>query len=349
MLNIDTLAERVLRGDILSVSEGVDLLNLPDTETLRLVDAAWRVRREAFGDRVKVNVLLNAKSGICAEDCAYCSQAKGADTGIPRYRVLSPDEMLSEAKKAQAAGAQRYCIVLSGRGGTWGEVQQVTEATRRIKAETNLEVCACMGLLLGEEGQRKAAALREAGVDSYNHNLNTHEDNYEHICSTHTYEDRVETLTHAAQAGMSTCSGVIVGMGETPEQIVELAATLRGRSADSIPVNFLIPIDGAAIDGGQSTAHFTPWYCLRVLSVFRLLNPRAELRASAGREIHLRSLQPLALLVANSIFLGNYLTEAGQEASADWQMLQDLGLRAAPGGSVQAGQGGAPLAAAGAD
>lgn len=349
MLNIDTLAERVLRGDILSVSEGVELLNLPDTETLRLVDAAWRVRREAFGDRVKVNVLLNAKSGLCAEDCAYCSQAKGADTGIPRYRVLSPDEMLSEAKKAQAAGAQRYCIVLSGRGGTWGEVQQVTEATRRIKAETNLEVCACMGLLLGEEGRKKAAALREAGVDSYNHNLNTHADNYEHICSTHTYEDRVETLTHAAQAGMSTCSGVIVGMGETPEQIVELAATLRARRADSIPVNFLIPIDGAALDGGQTTAHFTPWYCLRVLSVFRLLNPRAELRASAGREIHLRSLQPLALLVANSIFLGNYLTEEGQEASADWQMLQDLGLRAAPGGAVQAGQGGAPLVAAGAD
>ena len=349
MLNIDTLAERVLRGEILSVQESVELLNLPDTETLRLLDAAWRVRREAFGDQVKVNVLLNAKSGICAEDCAYCSQAKGADTGIPRYRVLSPDEMLDEAKRAQAAGAQRYCIVLSGRGGTWGEVQHVTEATRRIKAETSLEVCACMGLLLGEEGQKKAAALREAGVDAYNHNLNTHEENYGNICSTHSYADRVETLTHAAQAGMSTCSGVIVGMGETPRQIAELAATLRERRADSIPVNFLIPIDGAALDGAQTTAHFTPWYCLRVLSVFRLLNPRAELRASAGREIHLRSLQPLALLVANSIFLGNYLTEEGQAASADWQMLEDLGLRPASGGAVGSGQSAEPLAAVGAD
>lgn len=349
MLNIDTLAERVLRGEILSVSEGVELLNLPDTETLRLVDAAWRVRRAAFGDRVKVNVLLNAKSGICAEDCAYCSQAKGADTGISRYRVLSPGEMVDEAKKAQAAGAQRYCIVLSGRGGTWGEVEHVSEATRRIKAETNLEVCACMGLLLGEEGQQKAQALRAAGVDAYNHNLNTHEDNYGNICSTHTYEDRVETLIHAAQAGMSTCSGVIIGMGESAEQIADLALTLRGRGADSIPVNFLIPIDGAALDGGQTTAHFTPWSCLRVLCLFRLLNPHAELRASAGREIHLRSLQPLALLVANSMFLGNYLTEEGQEANADWQMLQDLGLRAAPGGAVQAGQGNAHLSAVGTD
>ncbi|PTA68858.1 biotin synthase BioB [Deinococcus arcticus] len=328
MLNLDTLADRVLRGERLSPSEGLDLLNLPDHDTLRVVDAAWRVRREAFGDRVKVNVLLNAKSGICAEDCHYCSQAKGADTGIPRYRVLHPREMLEEARKAQAAGAQRYCIVLAGRGGTWSEVEQVGEATRLIKAETGLEVCACMGLLLGEEGQKKAQALREAGVDAYNHNLNTHEDHYGNICSTHTYADRVETLTHAAQAGMSTCSGVIIGMGERPEQIVDLALTLRDRGADSIPVNFLIPIDGTALDGAQSTAHFTPWYCLRVLSLFRLLNPRAELRASAGRELHLRSLQPLALLVANSIFLGNYLTEEGQAAGADWAMMEDLGLRA---------------------
>lgn len=327
MLNLSTLAQRVLDGEILSADEGLAILNLPDTETLTLLDAAWRVRREAFGDQVKVNVLLNAKSGLCAEDCSYCSQAKGADTGVSRYRVLTPDEMLSEAKKAQEAGAQRYCIVLSGRGGTWHEVEQVSEATRRIKAETNLEVCACMGLLLGEEGQKKAQALRAAGVDAYNHNLNTHEEHYADICSTHTYADRVETLTHAAEAGLSTCSGVIIGLGETNAHIVDLALTLRQRRADSIPVNFLIPIDGAGLDGQQSTAHFTPWYCLRVLCLFRLLNPRAELRASAGREVQLRSLQPLALLVANSIFLGNYLTEEGQAASADWAMLQDLGLR----------------------
>jgi len=330
MLNIDTLAGRVLSGEILTPEEGLAVLNLPDTDTLRLLDAAWRVRREAFGDRVKVNVLLNAKSGLCAEDCSYCSQAKEADTGVPKYRVLHPREMLAEARKAQEAGAQRYCIVLSGRGGTWNEVEQVSEATRLIKAETNLEVCACMGLLLGEDGQRKAQTLRDAGVDAYNHNLNTHEDHYGNICSTHSYADRVETLTHAAQAGMSTCSGVIIGMGESAEQIVDLARTLRARRADSIPVNFLIPIDGTGLDGAQTTAHFTPWYCLRVLSLFRLLNPQAELRASAGREIHLRSLQPLALLVANSIFLGDYLTEGGQEAGADWNMIRDLGLHAAP-------------------
>lgn len=336
MLNVDVLAEKALRGEVLTQEEGLAVLDLPDHETLRLVDAAWRVRRHHFGDRVKVNVLLNAKSGLCAEDCHYCSQAKGADTGIDRYRVLHPVEMLEDAKKAAEAGAQRYCIVLSGRGGTWPEVETVTRATQLIKQETNLEVCACMGLLLGEEGQKKAKSLREAGVDAYNHNLNTHEDHYEKICTTHTYQDRLETLTHAAQAGMSTCSGVIIGMGETHQQIVELTHSLRARNADSIPVNFLIPIDGAELPGEQTTEHFTPWYCLRVLALFRLMNPAAELRASAGREIHLRSLQPLALLIANSIFLGNYLTETGQEENEDWKMLEDLGLEAASGGSVHA-------------
>lgn len=335
LLDLDALTARVLRGEPLTPAEGLAVLNVPDTDTLKLVDAAWRVRREAFGDTVKVNVLLNAKSGLCAEDCTYCSQAKGADTGIPRYRVRTPEEMLADARRAEAAGAQRYCIVLSGRGGTWGDVRQVAEATRQIKANTGLEVCACMGLLLGEDGQRKAHALREAGVDAYNHNLNTHEDHYADICSTHTYADRVETLTHAAAAGMSTCSGVIVGLGETPEQIVDLALTLRARRADSIPVNFLMPIAGAALDGARTTAHFTPWWCLRVLALFRLINPRAELRASAGRELHLRSLQPLALLIANSIFLGNYLTEEGQAAQADWAMLADLGLRPATGAAAQ--------------
>ena len=336
MLNMESYVRRVLNGEVLAHAEALALLNLPDTDTLRLIDAAWQVRREYFQDRVKVNVLLNAKSGICAEDCHYCSQAKGADTDIARYRVMEPQEMLAQARQAAQSGAQRYCIVLAGRGGSWPEIETVAEATRLIKTETSLEVCACMGLLLGDEGRRKAEALRAAGVDAYNHNLNTHEDHYANICSTHTYADRTETLTHAAQAGMSTCSGVIIGMGETPEQIIDLALTLRARNADSVPVNFLIPIDGTELsnraEGGQgTTAHFTPWYCLRVLSVFRLLNPRAELRASAGREIHLRSLQPLALLIANSIFLGNYLTEAGQGENADWDMLRDLGLRAAAG------------------
>lgn len=323
----DALTQQALENKTLSLEQALSILNAPDTDTLKILDAAWSVRRKYYGNSVKVNVLQNAKSGICAENCSYCSQAKGKDTGIPRYRVQSPDELVDAAKAAADAGAQRYCMVLAGRGGSWNEVNIVSEATKRIKSELDIEVCACMGLMLGEDGLEKAKTLRASGVDAYNHNLNTHEEHYDQICTTHSYQDRVETLRNARMAGMSTCSGIIVGMGETPQQLAELALTLREQNASSIPVNFLIPIDGTELAPLNTTAHFTPWWCLRVLAMFRLTNPSAELRASAGREMHLRTLQPLALLAANSIFLGDYLTEEGQAANADWQMLSDLGLQ----------------------
>lgn len=323
----DALTQQALDNKTLSLEQALSILNAPDTDTLKILDAAWSVRRKYYGNSVKVNVLQNAKSGICAENCSYCSQAKGKDTGIPRYRVQSPDELVDAAKAAADAGAQRYCMVLAGRGGSWNEVNIVSEATKRIKSELDIEVCACMGLMLGEDGLEKAKTLRASGVDAYNHNLNTHEEHYDQICTTHSYQDRVETLRNARMAGMSTCSGIIVGMGETPQQLAELALTLREQNASSIPVNFLIPIDGTELAPLNTTAHFTPWWCLRVLAMFRLTNPSAELRASAGREMHLRTLQPLALLAANSIFLGDYLTEEGQAANADWQMLSDLGLQ----------------------
>jgi len=329
-LDWDALLARALRDEAPTREEALAILNLPDHETLRLVDVAWRVRRHFFQERVKVNVLLNAKSGLCAEDCHYCSQAKGADTGINRYRVLDPSEMVENARRAADAGAQRFCIVLSGRGGTWPEVNTVAEATRRIKSETNLEVCACMGLMLGEDGAEKARTLKAAGVDAYNHNVNTTEERYGEICTTHTYEDRLETLRNVQAAGISSCSGVILGMGESVQERVELAFALRDVQARSIPVNFLIPIDGTPLGDGLTTQELTPWACLRALAMFRLVNPSAELRASAGREVHLRSLQPLALMIANSLFLGDYLTESGQAANDDWRMLRDLGLQAAP-------------------
>lgn len=298
------------------------LLQLPDEDTLRLVEAAWRVRRHFFGNRVKVNVLLNAQSGICPEDCHYCSQSRISRAPIPRYRMLAVEEILERARKAHAAGAQRFCIVTSGRGPYRRELETVLEATRRIKTELPLEICACMGIL--DEAQ--ARLLKEAGVDAYNHNLNTSPRYYERICSTHTYADRVRTIQIALKAGLQTCTGVILGMGETDEDVLDMAYALREAGATSIPVNFLIPIEGTPLGHGQTVHHLTPWACLRYLSLFRFVHPKAEIRASAGRELHLRSLEPLALMVANSLFLGDYLTEKGQAAEADWQMIKDLGF-----------------------
>lgn len=323
MVNWNLLVENAIRNEPPTQEEAITLLRLPDAETLPLIDAAWRVRRAFFGNKVKVNVLLNAKSGFCPEDCSYCSQSRYALSEIARYPMLDPASMVARAHEAYKAGAHRFCIVTAMRGPTWKDIERVAEATRRIKTELPIEVCACLGLI---DDPEKAHALKRAGVDAYNHNLNTSSARYGEITTTHSYADRIKTISIIKQAGISLCSGIIVGMGETDEEIVELAYALRQLEADSIPVNFLIPIRGTPLGDGHSVKSLTPWYCLRVLAVFRLVNPKAELRASAGREIHLRSLQPLAMLIANSLFLGDYLTAEGQAAEADWSMLKDLGL-----------------------
>lgn len=322
-MNWDLLVEKAISNEPPTKDEALSLLRLSDTESLPLIDAAWRVRREFFGNKVKINVLLNAKSGFCPEDCGYCSQSRFASSEIQRYPMLDPMIMLEKAREAYKAGAHRFCIVAAMRGPTWRDIERVAEATKRIKAELPIEVCACLGLI---DDPEKARALKLAGVDAYNHNLNTSPIRYDKITKTHSFDDRIKTLSVIRGAGISLCSGIIVGMGETDEEIIELAYTLRELEIDSIPVNFLIPIHGTPLGHGNTVKELTPWRCLRILAVFRLINPKAEIRASAGREIHLRTLQPLAMLIANSLFLGDYLTEKGQAAEADLNMLKDLGL-----------------------
>lgn len=322
MLNLEQLVRDALQDRPPLREVAYQILKVSDEDTLKLVDAAWRVRRYFFGNRVKVNVLLNAKSGLCPEDCYYCSQSRISTAKISRYRILSVEQIVERARQAWSAGAQRFCIVTSGRAPTPHELETVMEATRRIKAELPLEVCACMGFLTEEQARQ----LKRAGVDAYNHNLNTSARFYSHICTTHTWQERVETVEVVRRAGLQVCCGVIIGMGESDEDVVDMAYSLRQVGAQSIPVNFLIPIEGTPLGNGQTVRHLTPWACLRYLCLFRFVSPRAELRVSAGREHHLRTLQPLALLVANSIFLGDYLTVKGQSPAQDWQMVADLGL-----------------------
>lgn len=207
----------------------------------------------------------------------------------------------------------------SGRGPTTRELNQVTSAVLEIKNKYNLTVCACLGIL--KPGQAKQ--LKDAGVDRYNHNINTSENHHEQITTSHTYQDRVNTVNEAKRVGISPCSGVIVGMKESKLDVIQMANALRELDADSIPVNFLHAIDGTALEG---TDELTPLYCLKVLALFRFINPSKEIRISGGREVNLRSLQPFGLFAANSIFIGDYLTTDGQEGTKDHQMLIDLGF-----------------------
>ncbi len=320
-----TLAARVLDGTPLDRQSALRLLELSDAETPALLAATQRVREHYHGRRVKLCVLRNARSGLCPEDCHYCSQSAVSKAKIPRYQMDSPEALLDGARAAVNTGARRFCMVTSGRGPNQNDIQRFADAARRIKAEfPEIEICVSAGLM--EEEQ--AHALKAAGVGWINHNLNTSERHHPEICTTHTYADRVRTITNAKRAGMSTCCGGILGMGENNEDIVDLAFALRDLRVDSLPVNFLLPIEGTPLEGKNE---LTPMRCLRALCLFRLTNPEAEIRVAGGREYHLKDLQAQALSAANSIFVEGYLTTPGQAYKEAQAMIADSGYEVEAG------------------
>lgn len=321
------LADEVLAGRRLTSAEALAILRAPDDDLLAVLDAAFRVRRAHFGLTVQLYFLMNAKSGLCPEDCHYCSQSKVSTAPVAKYNILQRDKLMAAAELAAKRQAKTYCLVISARGPNEREMKAVEEIVPEIKAKYGLDICACLGLLTAEQAQR----LKAAGVDRVNHNLNTSEEYYAKICTTHTHADRVQTLHHVRNAGLEVCSGGIIGMGESQDDIVAMAMQLRELRAESIPINFLNSIDGTPL---QQTTHLTPQDCLRALAMFRLVNPTSELRISGGRELHLRTLQPLGLYAANSMFVGDYLTTGGQPPEQDYQIIRDLGFEvtgAAPG------------------
>ncbi len=319
-MNWNLLASKSLEGVALTPGEALRVLDATPDQTLPLIAAAYQVRRHFFGQRVRLNYLLNAKSGLCPEDCNYCSQSKISKAPIEKYSWLSVEETVAMADRAVDVHAGRFCIVASGRGPSAKELKHVVECVTAVRAKhPHLEICCCLGLL--SPGQ--AESLKGAGVDAVNHNLNTSERYYGEICETHTYSDRLDTVQKVKNAGLSPCSGALLGMGETPEDIIELAFALRSVGVESLPVNFLMPIQGTPLAGRWE---MTPTRCLNILCLYRFLNPKASLRISGGREMHLRSLQALGLYVANSIFIGDYLTAKGQPAQADLDMIRDMGF-----------------------
>jgi biotin synthase len=314
-----SLADGVLSGNPIGRDDALSILQAPDIEVLSILAAGYRIRHRYFGNSVQLYFLMNAKSGLCPEDCHYCSQSKISSAPVPKYNILRRDELMDGARLAAERGAKTYCLVISARGPNEREMSAVEQIVPEIKEKYGLDICACLGLLNRDQADR----LKACGVDRVNHNLNTSEEYYREICTTHTYGDRVQTLRHVRDAGMEMCSGGIIGMGEKPNDIVSMALDLRDLGVQSIPLNFLNSIEGTPL---EKTGNLTANDCLRALAMFRFVNPDRELRISGGREIHLRSLQPLGLYVANSMFVGDYLTTKGQAPQADYDMIQDMGF-----------------------
>ncbi len=314
------LARQSIAGEVLPRQAALDILTGDHIELLPLLNAAYAVRKEFAGKEVLIHIIDNAQNGYCPEDCHYCAQAKTSAADIEEYPLKPDDEILAEAGNAYGKGAFRYCMVFAGRGPASSRVAHIALLIRRIKERyPSLQVCVSAGVL----DEQKARILKEAGLDRLNHNLNTSQRHYPNICTTHTYADRLDTLASARRAQIQLCSGMIVGMGESPDDILEVVYALRHLGVESIPVNFYIPIEGNTL--GPALA-LSPEYCLRVLCLFRLLNPKSEIRVAAGREIYLRDMQVMALYPANSLFLDGYLNTKGDDRRRTLQLIKDAGF-----------------------
>ena len=313
------LSNKAIAGEAPSREEARAVLQAPNDRLLELLNAAYEVRHKFFGRKVRLQMLQNAKSGACQEDCGYCSQSADSTADIKKYGLLKKSQMVEAARRASESKAIRYCIVISGRGPLEREISEISEAVREIKGSVPVQVCCSLGLLTKDDARR----LKEAGVDRINHNLNASERFHPQMVTTHSYQDRLATISNARAAGLEICSGGIAGMGETDEDVIDLALSLREVRPDSIPMNFLYPAEGTPMQGQKN---LTPQRCLKILCLFRFLHPRTELRVAGGREFNLRSLQALALYPADSLFVGGYLTTPGMPADEAWQMIEDLGF-----------------------
>ena len=314
-----SLADAGISGELPAPEVCLSLLTDPGVELLPLLDAAFEVRSHFHGREVTVHIINNVSNGLCSEDCNYCPQSKSSNAEIAAYSEKTEEEIITEAKQAYEAGAHRYCMVYAGRRQGPQRIERIAKLVRSIKQQYPIEVCVSAGIM-DDDSTR---LLKEAGLDRLNHNLNTSAARYGKICSTHTFADRLNTLKAARKAGLEVCSGIIAGMGETPGELVELALMLRDLEAKSIPINFLLPIAGNRL---ESALNLSPGYCLKILCLFRFLNPLAEIRTAAGREYHLRSLEVMSLYPANSLFMDGYLNTRGKSRSDTLQMIIDAGF-----------------------
>ena len=320
-MNWKALSERVLDGGSIEADEALAILQSPDNVLLEVLQGAYRIRRQYFGQTVSLHLLRNVKSGKCPEDCAFCSQSTSAINAVERYDFQTVGSIVEGAQAAVDRQAKRYCVVSSTRAPSPNELETICEAAIQIKQKhPNLEICSSLGLLTEE----KAMRLKESGVDRFNHNLETSENYFPEVVTTHDFDERVNTAKIVKKVGLDLCCGGLFGMGESLQDRVDLAYALADLDVDSVPVNFLDPRPGTPFHGKPNP--LTPNDCLRALAMFRYVMPPNELRIAGGRETTLRDLQPLALYPANSMFTAGYLTTGGQDYDTDKRMIEDAGF-----------------------
>ncbi len=313
--------QSVLHEVPISYEEAFSLTNVTDLEIPYLAAAANEVRVKFAGGMIESCALSNIKSGNCSEDCKFCAQSAHYKTDSPVYPQIGVEEIMTQAKAAEAMGATEFCMVSSGWGATNDEeFQVVLEAVRRISKETKLFVDCSLGFMTGEQMHQ----LREAGLYRNNHNLEASKSYFDKICTTHTHEERTNHVQMVRHYGIHPCSGGILGMGESPKDRIDLAFELRELGAHCVPINILNPRRGTPL--GNVTP-IKPLEIIKTIAIFRLILPKSTIKIAGGREVNLRDLQAMAMLAgANGLIIGNYLTTMGRNPAQDIQMLEDLGF-----------------------
>jgi biotin synthase len=317
---IREIGDKVLEGGSVSMKEILPLSEAKGPDIMDLAAVANRVRDEFNGDKIDLCSLLNAKSGRCSEDCAFCAQSAHYKTEAPSYPLMNADQMVREAKEAQKEKARRFCLISSGRQLNDKEFEVILSGLDRIRKETPFDLDCSLGTL----SEERAKSLKKVGVTRYNHNLETAESHFSKICTTHSFQDRVRTIEVLKQQGFSVCCGGIIGLGESPQQRLELAFSLRQLGIDCIPFNILNPRPGTPLENSDPVP---PMEIIKTIALFRLVIPRGTIKIAGGREANLRDLQSLALLSgANGLIVGNYLTTPGRSSEDDLAMVKDIGL-----------------------
>jgi len=318
---IQKIGDKVLEGGSVSMKEILPLLEAKGPDVMDLVAVANRVRVEFNGNEIDLCSLLNAKSGKCSEDCAFCAQSAHYQTDAPTYPLMNADQMVKEAKEAQKRRTGRFCLISSGRQLNDKEFEVILSGLNRIRKETTLDLDCSLGTL----SEERAEALKRVGVTRYNHNLETAESHFSKICTTHSFQDRVQTIEVLKGQGFSICCGGIIGLGESPQQRLELAFSVRQLGIECIPFNILNPRPGTPLEHSES---IPPIEIIKTISLFRLVLPKGTIKIAGGRETNLRDLQSLALLAgANGLIVGNYLTTPGRNAEDDLTMIRDVGFQ----------------------
>ena len=322
---LERIRENAMSGRGINAEDALTVLSLPQAEIWPLLTVSETVRRHFKGDQIRLCSIVNAKSGLCSEDCAFCSQSSRSKASIEKYPLMEEEEMVMAARDAKRRGAREFSIVTSGLSmHNSRELERVGNAIERIRTDVGLETCVSLGTLSAET----ISVFLSRGLRSVHHNLETARRFFPSICTTHDYEMDVQAVREAKAAGAWVCCGGIFGMGETVEDRVELAMTLREIDVDSIPINFLNPIEGTPLEGKFD---LTPFCCLKLIIMMRLCHPAREIIVCGGREVNLRDLQGLIFAAgATGMMIGNYLTTPGRPAEDDLRMIEDLGLRVRP-------------------